>query len=62
VYQYPFQNPGSPIDERVKKLLGVMALDENLNAVSTCESGEIQLRVGSSLEDIRLMSTLALGK
>ncbi len=34
-YQYPFQNPDLPVEERIDNLLSLMTLDEKVNCLST---------------------------
>src|SRR6202051_462844 len=34
-YQYPFQNPALPTEDRITNLLSLMTLDEKVNCLST---------------------------
>jgi beta-glucosidase len=34
-YQYPFQNPGAPTEDRITNLLSLMTLDEKVNCLGT---------------------------
>ncbi len=37
-YEFPFQNPSSPVDERVKNLLSVMTIEEKIACLGTTPS------------------------